>query len=298
MKTMEREIKAKALSLGFSACGIASATHLVSEQHRFENAMEQNFHAGMRYLERNIDRRFDPRRYFPDCRSVIVALFHYPVPSLDDDFYKVARYAHLPDYHLFMKEMLEELAAPFHHAGTAYKTTVDTSPVTEKNWAVKAGLGSIGKNTLFRSEKGSFCLIGTILTTLSLNPDPEKEIPCENCNRCVKACPTGALKPYQLDCTKCIAYLTIEHKGEISETTAHQPWIFGCDICQEACPHNKTALENGDRSAKFSLFSHLEKEGWENLNKEQFQLLFKDTPLERRTFERVMEQIKNKNYNV
>lgn len=287
MNRVEKDIKAKALSLGFSACGIASAAHLIAEQHRFEESVRQGFHADMKYLERDISRRFNPTYYFSDCQSVVVCIFHYPASHSYNDFYKIARYAHMRDYHLFMKEMLEELALSFHGSEEKYRITVDTAPVTEKNWAVKAGLGSIGKNTLFRSDQGSFCLIGTILTTRSLKPDSEKEIPCGSCDLCVKACPTGALTPFRLDCSKCVSYLTTEHKGEVPSHISRQSWIFGCDICQEVCPHNKVALERGENTNRFSLFSHLEKERWENMTEEEFGLLFKDSPIMRRGFKKL-----------
>ncbi|MDL2296637.1 tRNA epoxyqueuosine(34) reductase QueG [Bacteroidales bacterium OttesenSCG-928-E04] len=293
-------IKEKALSLGFSECGIASAAHLHVEQSLFEKMINQNRHAGMNFLERDIARRFAPDRYLSGCKSIIVCLFHYPTNVPYNGFYKIARYAHQPDYHVMMKEKLEELAASICEIspGVEHKTTVDTAPVSEKNWAVKAGLGSIGKNTLFRSEHGSFCWIGTILTTLVLPPDPEKTIPCGDCDLCVTSCPTGALKPYQLDCGKCLSFFTTESKGELPDYPAAQPWIFGCDVCQEICPHNQKALQNRNSDAGFSLFSHLQKTDFDNLTEEQFRMWFKGTSMERRKFERIKEQIRKSGNSV
>lgn len=286
-------IKERALELGFSECGIAAATHLAAEQQHFEDVLRKGFHAEMRYLERDPCRRFDPRNYLPHCQSVIVCLFHYPVDYSFDAHYKIARFAHLPDYHVFMKEKLENLARFIHDSEekASYRITVDTSPVTEKNWAVNAGLGTIGKNTLFRSKNGSFCLIGTILTTLSLIPDHKKEISCGDCELCIKACPTDALHPYQLDCRKCISYRTIEQKDAVLDYTSPQPWIFGCDLCQEVCPHNKERAKLEEKESYFSLFLHLRKEELESLTPEQFKVLFRSSSLERRGYERLSHQI-------
>ncbi|MDR2979568.1 MAG: tRNA epoxyqueuosine(34) reductase QueG [Bacteroidales bacterium] len=291
---MESKIKEKALSLGFSTCGIASATHLILEQSIFENIVNQYYNDDMHYLARDTDRRFDPKRYFPNCQSVIVCLFHYPVSNSAGDYYKIARYALLQDYHVFIKAKLEELADYIRTLSptSANKTSVDTAPVTEKNWAVKAGLGTIGKNTLFRSEQGSFCLIGTVLTTLPLHPDPERKTECGYCDHCVKACPTGALTPYRLDWRKCLSYLTVSSKGELPDYPDPQPWIYGCDICQEVCPHNNdNSKKKQTLPVQIPLYPRLKKEEWENLTPEQFKTCFKGSSIGNRKFEKIAKQV-------
>jgi epoxyqueuosine reductase len=205
-------------------------------------------HAGtMDYLERGRDKRADPALVLPGVRSVVACALGYfqgaeaPGPS------GVARYAWGEDYHRVMERRLRALAdtivelAP----GTAARAYVDTGPLLERDLAARAGLGWIGKNTmLLHPALGSFFFIGTVLATAEIEPDLPLPDRCGSCTRCLDACPTGAFAdPYVLDSRRCIAYLTIEHRGSIP--AGLRPgvggWVFGCDVCQDVCPWNRRA---------------------------------------------------------
>jgi len=158
---------------------------------------------------------------------------------------KIARYAHGRDYHKVLKKLLKQLAAYINEQDPSAQTKlcVDSAPLLEKAYAVRAGLGFIGKNTtLITPQYGSYVLLGEILTNLELEYDQPADGTCGTCTRCIDACPTKAFAgPRELDAKRCISYLTIEHKGPIPQEF-HKPmanWIFGCDICQEVCPYNK-----------------------------------------------------------
>ena len=292
-QTSAEIIKEKAIELGFTRCGIAQARPLSEEQQKFELIIREGRHAQMNYLSRESEKRFSPELFFPNCKSVIVCLYHYDANIKISSDYRIARYAYLQDYHLFIKEKLERLATFIHQEKGNYKITVDSSPISEKNWAVKAGLGSIGKNSLFRSKEGSFCFIGTILTDLSFDYDMENPVECGDCTRCIDACPTQAIiRPYCVDANRCISCRTIEEKNAIHPCDPDDLWIFGCDICQEVCPHNAKPFHNPDVENYFSLFLHFKNEDFEELDKEKFDFFFKGSSLERRKFENVKREIK------
>jgi epoxyqueuosine reductase len=290
----EDYIKQSALTLGFSACGIAEACHLEEEEKRFREAVVAGFHGGKNYLERNIEKRFDPRLLLSGCRSVIVCLYNYLVPQKSETDYRIAKYALLTDYHLLLHEKLERLATDLqrHYPDMDYKIAVDSAIVSEKNWAVRAGLGYLGKNTLLQTPQGSYFLIGILLTTLPLRSDSKQEALCGNCSCCMAACPTHALvAPYRLDATRCIAFQNIENKSIESDFHHATSWVFGCDICQDVCPHNQEAVYGKDAQDHFSLFLHFGNKEFENVKKDTYNNMVKNTPLERVKFEKLQAEI-------
>ena len=301
--TPENYIKQSALALGFSACGIAEARRLLKEEELFRDAVKLGFHGGKAYLERDIEKRFDPRLLLPDCKSVIVCLYNYFSQQNPKSDYKIAKYALLTDYHELLHEKLERLAADLqgHYPDMAYKISVDSSAVSEKSWAIRAGLGSAGKNTLLQTPQGSYFLIGVLLTTIPLLPDNEQYVPCGNCTRCIEACPTQAIvSPYRLDAeqciyrlnaAKCISFQNIENRNLENDFQNPTSWIFGCDICQDVCPHNQKAQYGKDAQNHFSLFLHFGNEEFENLKKEHYNNIVKKTPLERVKFEKLQIEI-------
>lgn len=206
----------------------------------------------MAYLNNRFEERADPVAYLPGAQSVIcVALNYYtelePVPANESGRHgRVARYALGDDYHELIKDRLHSLADWLRETSNCLtRCGVDTVPVMEKELAARAGIGWIGKNTcVINPGMGSWLLLGEILTTLSLPADAPATDHCGTCTRCIDACPTGAIVgPYQLDARRCIAYLTIEHRGEVPPDL-HAPigdWLYGCDICQDVCPHNRRA---------------------------------------------------------
>jgi epoxyqueuosine reductase len=241
-------IKREARALGFAAVGIAPAEPLAEHQHAFRRYLAEGRHAGMAFLAQEPERREDPGRVLPGAKSVISlgwAYYHgdHPPPP-DPPAGRIARYAWGPDYHAVIEPRLERLKAFIlaHRPEAAIRCAVDHGPVLERAYAQRAGLGFIGKHTLLISPAhGSWLLLAELLTDLDLPVDDPGVGHCGSCTHCLDACPTGALTgPFQLDAGRCIAYLTIENKGEIPE--ALRPlvgdWLFGCDICQEVCPYN------------------------------------------------------------
>lgn len=253
---MKAAVEARARELGFEACRVTTG-HPPASADAFLRALREGRHAGMEWLARNAVRRVDPQQVLPGVRSVVVvaASYHGPSPAAEapppaSDTGVVARYARHRDYHDVLGERLAELGAAvtgWGGPGTRSLWYVDTGPILERDLAQRAGLGFIGKHTNLISRRlGNWFLIGEILTTAELEPDPPEANHCGRCTRCLAACPTGALPaPFTLDARRCISYLTIEHKGPIPEEL--RPLlgnrIFGCDDCLAVCPWNRFAQE-------------------------------------------------------
>lgn len=278
-------IKEKARSVGFAACGIAPV-HALNDDLNFLKAwIDKGFHGRLQYMERNTEKRGNPANLLEGASSVISVLLPYPVydPAPDDN-YRIARYVNQSDYHLVIREKLEpilELIQTFNPQARSM-AFVDAGPVFDKRWAQEAGLGWIGKNTLLISpEYGSFVNIGEIITTLPLEADTPMEDRCGSCTRCMEACPTQALTAARsLNATRCIAHLTIENKEGFDENTPADfgGFIFGCDICQEVCPHNQAMLKAASQPLTPSPFANVD---WQQLSEEAFRARFSDTPLMR-----------------
>jgi epoxyqueuosine reductase len=238
------EIKRRAAALGFAATGIArlEPNAHAAELDRWLNAG----HAGtMTYLHRQAEKRKDPRTIMPHARSAVVTLTNYFHGQRAPEGGRVAQYAWSPDYHEVLGTRLEQLATAIREIapGAATRCYVDAGPVPERELAQLAGLGWIGKNMmLIHPEIGSFTFIGVVLTDADLPPDtPFEADRCGTCRRCLDACPTQAfVAPRNLDARACISYLTIEHRGDFTETEQAQigDWVFGCDVCQDVCPWN------------------------------------------------------------
>jgi epoxyqueuosine reductase len=236
------QIKAQAFGLGFDLAGITTLGAPDSAP-EFDAWLAHGYHGEMQYLERGADLRHDARRPEPGMRSAIVVAMNYGGKQPAGP---IARYARGDDYHAVMHERLDELGRWFVAAsgGTARtRSYVDTGPVLERDLARRAGLGWFGKNTnLINPKLGSFFFIGELFTDAELEPDaPFEADRCGSCTRCLDACPTQAFTaPRSLDATRCIAYLTIELKGEVPEEfrPAIGELLYGCDICQDVCPWN------------------------------------------------------------
>ena len=236
-------IKARAAALGFDRCGIAPADPARHAEY-FQRWLDAGQSGEMQWLAREPARRIDPTMVVPEARSIIVVGLNYwrPQPAGRG---RVARYALGDDYHLLMQRKLETLAEEIRTQDHEARAYVDTGPVLEKPLAETAGLGWQGKSTmLIDTHLGPWLLLGEIITSLELEPDAPATDHCGTCERCMKACPTGAITgPYQLDARRCIAYLTIELKGSIPEEM--RPLIgdriYGCDECLEVCPWNRFA---------------------------------------------------------
>lgn len=246
------QIKQKAKSLGFDLCGIAPAEPS-SRTRYYLDWLATGQHGLMHYLADRAQERLDPRTYFPPARSVVCVAMNYhasddaPQNGEPRNAARVAKYARAKDYHLHVKDRLYDLADWIREEfpGSLTKCGVDTVPVLERELAVRAGIGWQGKNTcVIHPRIGSWLFLAEVLTSLELPPDVPEADHCGTCRRCLDACPTGAITaPYQLDATKCISYLTIEHDAPIDPNLQRQmgDWLFGCDICQDVCPFNTKA---------------------------------------------------------
>jgi epoxyqueuosine reductase len=236
-----------ALEAGFDRAGIAVLDRSDYGE-AFRSWLEAGLHAGMSWLERRVEHRLDPAQLVPGARSVLCVALRYLVPddeTVEGDLWpRVARYARGDDYHDLMTDRLDALCARIEAGfpGTVMRRYVDTGPVLEREWAARAGLGAIGKNTnLLHPTDGSYVLLGDVFLGLDLEPDVPIADLCGTCRACLDGCPTGALAaPYLLDSRRCISYWTIEHRGAIPAEVRPLlgEWVFGCDVCQEVCPWN------------------------------------------------------------
>lgn len=302
-RAIEAAIQTEALRLGFSACGFAKADPVCEEMaKKLDRWIGMSYHADMGYMERNCHLRLDPTQLVPGCRTlIVVALNYYPQQTLPSDGYQIAYYAYGADYHRVVKDKLHLLLAYIKTLvpevqGRAF---CDTAPLLERYWAVKAGLGFIGRNrTLIIPGKGSYFFLGVLAVDIELQESAYDEPhSCGNCKRCFMACPTGALTEDGIDCRRCLSYLTIEHRGEIPDEYGKKMGnrIYGCDTCQRACPHNRYAEPTTE--AAFALppeVASLTREAWQQLTPEQYHTLFKYSAIDRAGYEGLMRNILNR----
>lgn len=243
--SLSEKIKSYALECGADIVGIAPAFVDSAVKKNLEEFVEDGRQGSMKYLE-NVEARTQPENVLTGAKSVIVIGLNYyrPVTETPPGYGRIARYAYGRDYHKVLKGILKKVSNFIKKASpeAACRVCVDSAPLPEKNYAVEAGLGFMGKNTtLITKDFGSFVVLGEILTDLELDCDKPSEGTCGNCTRCLDACPTRALTgPGKMDARRCISYLTIEHRGEISPELRAKigDRIFGCDLCQEVCPYN------------------------------------------------------------
>lgn len=243
-------VKEAGREVGFSAVGIASAEPLGEEFDRYMAWLQRGFNATLGYMDRNHEKRHDPREILPGARSVIVVAQNYYTPYTHDSepgTGKLSRYSWGDDYHDVIPPKLERLCEVLrqYEPEVACRYYTDTGPILEKQWAIRAGIGWQGKHSNIISRSfGSWFFLGIILTTAELVPDTPVADFCGSCTACLDACPTGAITaPYIVDAGRCISYWTIETKPEVEipPHIAHnlEGWMFGCDICQEVCPWNR-----------------------------------------------------------
>ena len=288
--TVVEALKARALELGFLACGITdpSPTPHAAE---LETWLAKGYAGTMRYLHRQAKRRKNPKINVPEALSIVVALDNYYFPDGPSDSVapRVARYARGQDYHRVTLSRLDRLGEVLiEHGARIAHSYADDGPIPERELAVRAGLGWVGKNTMvIRPGAGSYFFIGTIFTDLPLPLDPPFELDhCGSCTRCLDACPTSAfVEPRVLDATRCISYLTIEHRGPIPDALAPhlEGYAFGCDICNDVCPWNHRFAQETpvEEFRPLGRLDRADPDFFERMDDEEFAARFGGTPFDR-----------------
>jgi len=301
--TLADRIKSRALEFGFTKVGIARCEPLEEEGKRLSEWLSRGFHATMSWMDRDAEKRIDPRTIVAGAKTVISVALNYYTPTRHSDgegVGKISRYAWGDDYHPIMTEklgrfwhwLLEEFP------GIEGKYYVDTGPVMDKAWAQKAGIGWIGKHSnLITEDLGSWVFLGEVISTLEVEVDEPGTDHCGTCTLCIDACPTDAIvRPYVVDSNRCISYLTIEHRGTIEDHAAEHfnGWIYGCDICQDVCPWNQKFATPGDNPAfeprEWNRAPLLRE--WKNMSDEEFRRKFKGSAIKRTKREGLVRNVR------
>lgn len=288
---LKTQLVSFARQIGFDSCRIAACT---APKHatEFREWLREGAHGEMNYMERGEEKRCDPERVLPGARSIVVLALNYfqgnaaHRAAATTKAGTIARYAWGDDYHDVIRVKLDKIDGFLRGFGGQQKCYVDTGPILERDHAAKAGIGWHGKSTMLIDERlGTWFFLAEILTTLELPPDQPVADRCGTCERCIKACPTGAITaPHRLDARRCISYLTIELKGsiplELRPLVGNR--IFGCDDCLDACPWNRfaqvsheTAFAARHSTLGMSLREYLE------LTDAEFRAVFKNSPIKR-----------------
>ncbi len=305
-----RQVHEEALRLGFDACGFAKAGRLEKEERRLAEWLNQGRHGTMDWMENYFDKRVDPTKLVPGSKSVVSVIGSYYHPEHDKQRQKncspkIAKYARGRDYHKVYKKKLKKLFAfteDLLGSELSGRVFVDSAPVLDKTWAVKSGLGWMGKNSNILNKKiGSFFFIGEMIVDAEFKYSTQVTDHCGSCTRCLDACPTNAIyEPYRVNANKCISYLTIELKEQIPEELQAKVgnWIFGCDICQNVCPWNKQPKQGQmqDLYPREKILNH-DINFWEELDIKQYKELFEGSAVRRAKFEKFkmnVETIKRK----
>lgn len=298
-------IKEKAKQLGFSFCGISKAEFLLSEAPKLEKWLKENKNGKMAYMENHFDKRLDPTLLVEDAKSVVSLMYNYFTPKnqLDSLAPKISKYAYGEDYHDVVKEKLKELLLfiQLEIGEVSGRCFVDSAPILERAWAVKSGLGWVGKNgNLINKGNGSFYFLAELIIDLDLNYDGVLSDHCGSCTACIDACPTQAIvSPTIVDGSKCISYFTIELKEAIPTAMKGKfdNWAFGCDVCQDVCPWNKFSKPH--QEPKFEpneQLLNMNQQDWQEITEQVFSQLFKKSAIKRTKYnglKRNIDFIKN-----
>ncbi len=300
-KVNSSRIREKALELGFDACGISRAEFMEDDAQRLQKWLERGMQGEMSYMANYFDKRADPRKLVPGAKSVIsVILNYYPGEKQQaSDAPVISKYAYGEDYHFVMKRMLKKLLefVRENFGQVEGRVFVDSAPVLERAWAVKAGLGWVGKNGMLISKKyGSFVFLGELIIDMELEYDKsEMKDHCGSCSACLDACPTKAIMPGRVvDGSLCISYFTIEKKGEIpvEMKDRFENRLFGCDICQDVCPWNKKAKPHNVREFNPAReWLRMTDSDWKNLKEIDFNRIFKNSALKRTKYKGLMRNL-------
>lgn len=290
MKITNEIVIHKARELGFDLVGFAEADLLKEESSYLQTWLEKGYHASMEYMSRNFEKRNDVTQILPSAKSIISLAMNYYTPfqhKKETGTGKISRYAWGKDYHLIIWEKLSLLEEYLRNLDPNFesKSYVDTGPVMDKAWAVKSGIGWLGKNSnVINSEIGSWFFIANIITNSEFEISEIVADHCGSCSACIDACPTNAIKqPYVVDSNRCISFLTIENKQDISNEFKHKfdDWIFGCDVCQDVCPWNKKFSEPTLAHEFYPLGTNLSLNEVINMDENEFKKRFETSPIKR-----------------
>lgn len=298
MSPIRQSLEHVAHELGFSDLGIAAA--MSPQGDALQQWLSEGQHADMSWMERHLEARLNPHLVLPDVKCIIMLTYEYSRHDQRQEAGRIARYAQGEDYHKLLAPKLADLDELLQSYGGTQRCFTDSGPVSERFFAEQAGLGWRGRHGLIiRKTRGSYCVLASILTTLELPLDAPHPNLCGNCHRCEQACPTGALNNGQCDARKCLSYWTIEAKTptppEIAVAAPER--IYGCDICQEACPWNKRPSEIEQCIDPRLLAPHwLQKVSPEDLlsmEEADFQQCFHDSPIRRAGLTRLHQAMRN-----
>jgi epoxyqueuosine reductase len=294
-----QDVKKWANELGFLSCGVSVSGFLREEAPRLEDWLSKGYHGKMSYMERHFDERLDTQKLVPGSKSVISLLYNYfPERSVNGTDTKIAKYAYGEDYHFVVKDKLRILfdQIKLNWGAVEGRCFVDSAPILEKAWAVKSGLGWVGKNSnLIQKQVGSFFFIAELIIDIALEPDGPTTDHCGTCTKCIDACPTEAIvAPQVVDGSKCISYFTIELKESIPESYKGQwnEWVFGCDVCQDVCPWNRFSTPHKESrfNPKMEILNKTQKD-WLETTAGDFKKLTKGTALERTKWSGMIKNI-------
>jgi epoxyqueuosine reductase len=300
--THTKLIKSWSTGLGFGHCGIARAAPLDDDARRLERWLNKGMHGTMHYMEDHFDLRIDPGKLVPGAKSVITLLMNYfPAQKQSPGTPGISKYAYGKDYHEVIRPRLRQLLELIRsNIGEVNgRGFVDSAPVLERSWAVRSGLGWIGKNgNLLNRKAGSFFFIATLIVDLELEyDDPFAGDYCGTCRKCIDACPTEAIgEDKVVDGSKCISYFTIELKEMLipeAQKGKFGDWLFGCDVCQDTCPWNRFAEPTAEPSfSPIPAVLDLRTSDWEDLTEESFKELFRDSALKRARYAGIRRNLK------
>lgn len=295
-------IKQFSKQLGFDYCGIAKAERLDEDAKRLEQWLNKGMHGSMQYMENHFELRIDPTKLVPDARSVITLMMNYfPSAEQNEQAPKISKYAYGEDYHEVIRERLKELMKLINEqiGDVNGRGFVDSAPVLERSWAVKSGLGWVGKNgNLISKQSGSFFFIATLICDLELEYDaPFAKDYCGTCTKCIDSCPTDAILPDKVvDGSKCISYFTIELKDALIDESMKgkfDKWMFGCDVCQDVCPWNRFSKPHHEQHFNpIPEILILTTQQWEAMSEETFKKVFKNSPIKRTKFAGIQRNLK------
>jgi len=288
-KSYKKLIHDEALRLGFSHCGFSQAEFLEDEAPRLEKWLNNNHHGEMSYMANHFDKRLDPRLLVDGAKTVVsLVLNYFTEDSQKADAPKLSKYAYGEDYHFVIKDKLKSLLAFIQQeiGEVNGRVFVDSAPVMDKAWAVKSGLGWMGKNTnIINKSRGSFFFIAELIIDLEIEADNAVLDHCGSCTACIDACPTEAIiAPYQIDGSKCISYFTIELKDSIPNEMKGKmdDWMFGCDICQDVCPWNRFSIQHNEQRFKpHPDLLEMTKSDWDEIDELTFNKVFKNSAVKR-----------------